>query len=356
MAGSWKRLRLGLVLMTAVGAVALTASRHEASVSTPFDGLVPDDMLRAAAITDGACEQDRKVTMITGISASALSDLYESVDYDLDSIRDGDKGVPKILVADLPSDLRSVDSVDHRKALFVKSVLPAILYVNARIDAQRKFIETARARAKNGQPLDDAQRSRLAQLADCYGTDARDFDTLLRRVDTVPPALGLAQAAIESRWGTSHFARSGNAILGQHTTSKHGMVPGGVQDASFRVRSFGHLPESVAAFMHNLNTHPAYRGFREMRARLRREGHPLDSIALAGKLLRYSTRRGDYVAQVRTIIRSNHFEPFDGARLNNKEAAPPDNSRTATSHEDVSPSPRQEPTPTAPAAARDGTG
>lgn len=354
MAGSWKRLRLALATMTAIGAVALTASHHEEPLPTPFDGLVPDDMLRAAAMTDGACDRSNPVTMITGISASALSDLYQSVNYDLDSIRDGDKRVPKILVADLPSDLRAVKSTHHRKALFVKSVLPAILYINARITAQRKFVESARTRAESGRPLSDAQQSRLAQLAECYGTGARDFDALLRRVDTVPPALGLAQAAIESRWGTSHFARSGNAILGQHTHSKDGIVPSGARDADFRVRSFGHMPESVAAFMHNLNTHPAYRGFREMRARLRREGHPLDSIALAGKLLRYSTRRADYVKQVRGIIRSNDFEPFDSARLNSGSVRP-DDSLTAAAKRAVSPSP-PDAAPTPSSATPDGTG
>jgi Bax protein len=340
--------------MTAVGAIALTASHHAERLSTPFEGLVPNDMLRAAPMTDGACDRSDRVTMITGISASALSDLYQSVDYDLDSIRDGDRRVPKILVADLPSDLRTVKPIDDRKALFVKSVLPAILYINAQIAAQRHFVESARTRVKSGQPLSDAQQSRLAQLADCYGTDARDFDGLLRRVDIVPPALGLAQAAIESRWGTSHFARRGNAILGQHTHSKDGIVPAGAQDADFRVRSFGHMPESVAAFMHNLNTHPAYRSFREMRARLRREDRPLDSIALAGKLLRYSTRRADYVKQVRGIIRSNHFEPFDSARLNNGSGAP-DDSLTATAKGAVSLSP-PDAAPAPSSATPDGTG
>jgi Bax protein len=308
--------------------------------------------VRAAAVTDGACERGDRVSMVCGMSAPALSKLYHSIDYDLDRIRDGDKDVPKILVADLPSDLRAVDSVEQRKSLFVKSVLPAILYIDARIEAQRRFIEAARARVTGGGKLNDDQQARLAQLADCYGTGARDFDALLQRVDTVPPALGLAQAAIESRWGTSRFARAGNAILGQHTYSKDGIAPAGAQDADFRVRSFGHLPESVAAFMHNLNTHPAYRGFREMRARMHRDGQPLDSIALAGTLQHYSTRRDAYVEQVRSIIRSNHFAPLDDARLNKPEVNAPDDSLTARSY----PPPDEETSAPSPDGGADGTG
>ncbi|HKJ91279.1 MAG TPA: glucosaminidase domain-containing protein, partial [Oceanipulchritudo sp.] len=40
------------------------------------------------------------------------------------------------------------------------------------------------------------------------------LDDLRRRVDVIPPSLALAQAALESGWGTSRFAREGNNLFG----------------------------------------------------------------------------------------------------------------------------------------------
>lgn len=321
------RVAIGTIAALCVFA---TACSHPDKQADRLAALVPDGTLRTAVVHDGGCGAYGEQTMVSGISAQALAQLYHSVQYDLDDVRSGDAAVPKILLADLPDDLRSVSSVDKRKALFLKAVLPAILFVDARIMDQRRFVQSMRKRIAHGGRPSAAQRARLAQLAQCYGVDAGDLDGLLRRVDIVPAALSLAQAAIESRWGTSRFARDGNAILGQHTTSKHGLVPEGVHDADFRVRSFGHLLESVSAFMRNLNTHPAYRGFRAMRARMRHDGRPLDSFALAGTLLLYSARRGDYVDEVRTIIRDDRLAPFDSARLTDSI----DDTRTAASDDD----------------------
>ena len=45
-------------------------------------------------------------------------------------------------------------------------------------------------------------------------TDADLVNALLVRVDTVPASLALAQAAKESGWGTSRFAREGYNLFG----------------------------------------------------------------------------------------------------------------------------------------------
>lgn len=310
-----RRLTTRIVAATAVAlcAVVIVGSRPSENTSR-FAELVPSDLLRTAPVFDGACGSSGEQTMISGISATQLAKLYNAMRFDLDSVRDGESDVPKILLADLPSDLGD-ESVARRKALFLKAVLPAILIVDQQILDQRNFVESVQDRMTRGESPTAEQRARLDALAECYGVQSGDIDGLLRRVDVVPPALGLAQAAIESRWGTSRFAQDGHAILGEHTTGKDGLAPKGQENASFRVRSFGHLTESVAAFVRNLNTHAAYRAFREARARLRRESRPLDSLVLAGTLLRYSERGRAYVDDVRALIRGNNLGPLDGAQL-----------------------------------------
>ena len=56
---------------------------------------------------------------------------------------------------------------------------------------------------------------------------ANTLDELLIKVDKVPVSLALAQAAIESGWGTSRFAQEGNALFGQWTYDGEGIKPAG---------------------------------------------------------------------------------------------------------------------------------
>ncbi|MDX8391959.1 MAG: glucosaminidase domain-containing protein [Mariprofundaceae bacterium] len=130
---------------------------------------------------------------------------------------------------------------------------------------------------------------------------------LLKRVDAVPLELALAQAANESAWGTSRFARLGNNFFGQWCYTKDcGIVPARRNaGASHEVRVFASAGESVRAYIHNLNTTKAYRSLRRLRLHLRRSGQALDARLLAGGLSAYSERGAAYVKSIRTMIRVN---------------------------------------------------
>ena len=51
------------------------------------------------------------------------------------------------------------------------------------------------------------------------------FDELLLRANILPIPLAIAQAAIETGWGTSRFALEGNSLFGQWTWKKSGLTP-----------------------------------------------------------------------------------------------------------------------------------
>ena len=80
-------------------------------------------------------------------------------------------------------------------------------------------------------PAGSPARAWVERLADRYAVRGTlehpgRRAVLMRRVDVVPPALAVAQAAIESGWGTSRFAQQGNALFGQWTWGAHtGLVP-----------------------------------------------------------------------------------------------------------------------------------
>ncbi|RDD62443.1 hypothetical protein DRB17_07270 [Ferruginivarius sediminum] len=249
---------------------------------------------------------------------ASLTSLFDSHDYDLDDVAEGRRDVPPIFVRSLPPDWRAMKA-KKRKRAFVKTVLPLILKANARIRAERaKLLDLIAAADGDLSRLPEARRGDIERLAKRYRTEPDDLDTLKRRADIVPVSLALAQAANESAWGTSRFAREGNALFGQWTwDAEDGIAPKDPQadKGDYTVRAFDSLGHSVAAYMNNLNTHPAYADFRERRARLRKAGKPLSGVSLAGGLLKYSQRGADYVAEIREMIRYNDFQSLEQARL-----------------------------------------
>lgn len=238
-------------------------------------------------------------------------------EYELAQVRTGAQPVPRLRAGDVPARLAELESVAARKRLFIKTVLPAALKANEQVADRRRFVQ-ARARLElTRAELPQAMRARLSRLEEAYGVAAGDTQALLARVDRIPVSLLLAQAAIESGWGTSRFAQQGNALFGQrtHDPADPGMVPAGLDDPDFRVRAFGSVEAAVAAYLHNLNTHPAYAGLRRLRAAARAEGRQATGAELAAALQDYSERGRAYIDDLRSIIAANDLADFRDARL-----------------------------------------
>jgi Bax protein len=187
-----------------------------------------------------------------------------------------------------------------------------VLLANQAILAERQEVESLLGRYDRGE-LTPFEQQRLREMTDYYKitgdplSERRIRALLLHRIDILPPSLVLAQAATESGWGTSRFAREGNNLFGQRTyRTGNGIVPAQrTEGATHEVKRFGTLFASVRSYMRNLNTHSAYRELREVRAKLRRSGQELNCLALASGLDAYSERNNDYIADVRAIIRAN---------------------------------------------------
>ena len=250
-------------------------------------------------------------------SVTALHDWFSELNYDLENFQDGRVHVPPAFLASLPPDLNQVPETATRKRLFFQAVLPLILRANQEILADRKRLWRLHADERLGRRIDPADRLWLTAMAERYKVPAGNIALLIRRVDVIPPSMALAQAAEESGWGSSRFARQGNAIFGQWTTADgHGLVPlERDEDKDHKVRKFGKLIDSVRAYMLNLNTHRAYLELRRARAALRRTGEPLNGTTLARFLQRYSERGDDYVDAIRAMIEVNGLERLDDARL-----------------------------------------
>ena len=135
-------------------------------------------------------------------------------------------------------------------------------------------------------------------------------------MDIVPVSIALAQAANESGWGTSRFALEGNALFGQWTWSKKGILPKDQDpNKSHKILQFQILKASVRAYKNNLNTHRAYKEFREARAQIRQENKQLIGLDLTKYLKSYAAIGTKYVIILDDIITRNSLTDFDKANL-----------------------------------------
>ena len=236
--------------------------------------------------------------------------------YQLAAVRAGQIAVPRQTIERLPSRLYETEDAQARKQIFLEALLPLVLMVNEDISRTRTHALSLAQRQQAGEALAEKDQLFLDRIFDHYGIENGDWAEFTRRVDIIPPSLALAQGAIESAWGRSRFARTGNALFGQWTWRKQGMVPEDREDGkTHKIRSFATPLDAVKAYIHNLNTHWAYEEFRADRADLRIKGQKLQATSLLPGLSRYSEERETYLDLIRSVIRVNQLEELDQAIL-----------------------------------------
>ncbi len=258
------------------------------------------------------------------LSASELDSQFNEIGYQLDPVLKGENSVPRLFISALPYDLAMVKQSDERKSLFFRTLLPLVLKINEEIVSNRAKVWRLRHRLTMGLALQGEDRVWLNAAFSRYRIEAQDFDLLLERMDVVPASLALAQAAEESGWGTSRFAREGNALFGQWTFNPKdkGIVPAGrAAGKTHRIKAFDDLTGSLKAYVRNLNTHKAYQKLRVLRRVMRDGRESLNGHKLATALDKYSERGLDYVTGIQSIINKNDLQRFDGVSLDEAEAS-----------------------------------
>lgn len=213
-------------------------------------------------------------------------------------------------------DFQAIKETNERKKRFVQFLKPVIETENSRILQDRYLIKRIYAGVKNGDELSDKDRNWLKTIAKKYRVKNREFPSneafldLLMHVDIIPLDLALAQAANESAWGTSRFARMGNNMFGQWCFKPGcGIVPAQRKEgATHEVASFITVAGSVESYMHHVNSHPAYQKLRVLRYEQRLEGKSPDGHRIALGLQKYSGIGMKYVNILRSMMEKQ--EPY----------------------------------------------
>lgn len=192
---------------------------------------------------------------------------------------------------------------------------PGIAIENARIEKERRRLLSIK-QGLDEQSLTSEQQATAKRLGKLYSLEPSEVnydwvEAMLERVDVLPEALVLTQAANESAWGTSRFANEANNYFGQWCYTKGcGLVPlKRSEGMSHEVAKFSSPQQSIHGYFMNVNRNRAYQELRDIRAGVRDRGEDLLSEAtaleLTNGLLRYSERGEAYVKDLQAMIRHN---------------------------------------------------
>lgn len=214
-------------------------------------------------------------------------------------------------------DFTAIDSVAEKKKLFFEYLKKGVQLENTRVLKERTRLENLEKHF-NDQNLSAEDNSYAIRLGKLYnvavpaaGVDAKWFTVMNDRVDVLPYALVLIQAANESAWGTSRFATQGNNYFGQWCyTQGCGLVPKSRPDGStYEVAKYDSVQQSIHAYFMNVNRNNAYQSLRHIRAELRQQNKSMldddAALALTNGLIKYSQRGQAYVDDLQTMIKRN---------------------------------------------------
>jgi Bax protein len=211
------------------------------------------------------------------------------------------------------------NNVAEKKRAFFAYLHPEIQRQNEIVLIERKMVFALQDLFLQQQEFNTHQQKLFNKLAKKYQftgdkvlTVELTLESLITKVDSIPEALILVQAANESGWGASRFAQQGYNFFGLWCFKKGcGFVPKQRNEgAEHEVAKFRDLSHAVMTYMRNLNRHYAYEDLRKIRQNLRQNDEIVTARALVLGLSNYSERGQEYIDELLDMLRVNtkHME------------------------------------------------
>mgnify|MGYP003629518112 FL=1 len=140
----------------------------------------------------------------------------------------------------------------------------------------------------------------IESLNDCINWHERNTTIW----QNVPREIIIAQAVLESAYGTSRFAKEGNNLFGVMTFNldKPHLKPLGNKNSKFGAKIYQNKCESVKDYIIVLNTGTAFNHFRELRFQMLKNDD-LNVLVLVETLTKYATNP-NYIKLLKKTIKS----------------------------------------------------
>lgn len=189
--------------------------------------------------------------------------------------------------------------IGAKKSKFIDFILPAILIEKEKIKKSYNYVLDKFDKDN----INDTIKS-LFHYCNC-----ETYEVLLLCLKEQPNSIIIAQAAIESGWGTSRFFLEGNNLFGIHTSINDVNKLEANNSSRVYVKKYNSISESISHYLRTLAKGYAYETFRLSRI------NDLSTFDLIQGLIMYSTRRELYVKDLGSIIDFNNLTKYDDFEL-----------------------------------------
>ena len=196
-----------------------------------------------------------------------------------------------------------IEDVQEMKKTFFNYLLPEINKKNNEIQSIRKRVIEK-----------DLSKEELTKLYKKYRiNEGPEIDALLKKIDIIPPSLVLSQAALESNWGRSRFAKFYHNYFGLWCFERGcGVIPKKRDKAdTHEVAKFSSPKKAIDFYFLSLNRNKSYEVLRKIRHNKRAKGQSINGLSLSEGLVNYAEIGYEYVERIKRIIYSNELLRFD---------------------------------------------
>jgi len=196
-----------------------------------------------------------------------------------------------------------IEDVQEMKKTFFNYLLPEINKKNNEIQLIRKKVIEK-----------DLSKEELTKLYKKYQiNEDSEIAALLEKIDIIPPSLVLSQAALESNWGRSRFAKFYHNYFGLWCFERGcGVIPKKRDKGdTHEVAKFSSPEKAIDFYFLSINRNKSYEVLRKIRQDKRSKGQSITGLSLSEGLTNYAEIGYEYVERIRRVIASNELSKYD---------------------------------------------
>jgi len=197
-------------------------------------------------------------------------------------------------------------SIQEKKQKFIDMMIPSILVAKQQLKYERERV----AKLILQKDISDKDKKWLAQKREMF--HASNNEELYNKMETHPTSIIIAQAIIESGWGTSKFFQKANNVFGVWSfDSKDNRVSASKKRGkkTIYLKKYQNIEESIYDYLLTLSKKEVYKEFQKKRLETK------DPYELANYLTQYSEEREVYIKRVKDMIKVNKLARYDKYQL-----------------------------------------
>jgi len=217
-----------------------------------------------------------------------------------------------LVVPILYSDVKLLNSlnINVRKKKFIDVILPTVLIYRHQLNQKIERVKILKEKSRYSMEWAPEDSAFINSSFEVYKT--KNMDELIKRMHPPPTSLVLAQAALESGWGSSRFFKDANNVFGiwSFSNSDQRIIANESRGGNpIYLKKYDNFLGSVEDYHVLLARSNTYSEFRDC---IHRSNNVFELIWY---LRMYSERRDQYVIMLRNVIVTNELMNYDSYRL-----------------------------------------